>query len=147
MNVTQRALHRKHRSVNVPAPDSVPRMKSILLVDDEPAILNLLTHVLQDAGYACDVARDGAEGLRVFQQKAAEIAAVLTDFNMPAMNGFDLVRAIRAIDPGMKVILSSGSLGESETTIAAELQVNAILHKPWTPEQVLACVNQVVQQR
>src|SRR5436190_12945576 len=91
-----------------------PAPKSILLVDDEPAIVALLCGILGGADYECHVAQNGADALYVFRERQAEIEVVLTDFNMPEMDGFELVRAIRAIKPEVKVILSSGSLGDSE---------------------------------
>ena len=122
----------------------VPRF--ILLVDDEPAIVALLNGILENANYQCHVALNGADALATFQQRRAEIDVVLTDFNMPLMNGFELVREIRAIRPEVKVILSSGSLGDNERAVADELKVNAILPKPWNSAQVLACVDAVFAQ-
>src|SRR5688572_30731441 len=107
--------------------ETAPAARTILLIDDEPAILELLTGILEGEGYRCHIALNGADGLHIFHERKDEIEVVMTDFNMPVMNGFELTRAIRAVRPNMKVILSSGSLGDSERAVATELKVDALL--------------------
>ena len=120
--------------------DTAPA-RTVLLIDDEPAILELLTGILEGAGYRCHVALNGTDGLYIFRERKDEIQVVMTDFNMPLMNGFELTRAIRAIRPNIKVILSSGSLGDSQRAVATELKVDALLPKPWNAAQVLECMD------
>lgn len=78
--------------------------------------------------------------LDLFRQHHAEIAVIFTDVHMPVLDGFSLVRAAREIVPGVKIVISSGSLGEAEMRIAADLQVGAFLPKPYTPSQLVSCV-------
>jgi two-component system cell cycle sensor histidine kinase/response regulator CckA len=118
--------------------------RALLLVDDEPAIVELLSTVFEVAGFRCLAARDGSEALQLYRENQGDIAAVLTDFNMPQMNGFDLVREIRAISPGAKIILSSGSLGHAEQVVARELGVNALLPKPYNAAQLVSCVRSII---
>ena len=69
-------------------------MKTILVVDDEPAILDLLTTILDDEGYDVLPAGDGMTALEVLTGTAASL--VITDVMMPHLGGVDLVRAMRA---------------------------------------------------
>ena len=79
----------------------------VLIVDDEPPILDFVGRVLRDAGYVTAVAASGADALRV----AAEldhIDLLLTDFRMPQMNGDELARRLRAADPDLRVLYLTG---------------------------------------
>src|SRR5215207_3660687 len=100
---------------------------ALLVVDDEDSIRELAAMVLNQAGYRCFHAGNGQEALEIFRCRHSEIGGVVTDVNMPMMDGFGLVRAIRAIAPHVKIIFSSGSLGEAEKRIAADLGVNAFI--------------------
>jgi two-component system, cell cycle sensor histidine kinase and response regulator CckA len=117
----------------------------ILIVDDEPAIRELAAMVLDHAGYRTFRAGNGQEGIELFCNLQSQIRGVLTDVNMPIINGFGLVRAIRAIAPHTKIIFSSGSLGEAEKRIAADLRVNAFIAKPWTAPQLASCVDSILK--
>jgi CheY-like chemotaxis protein len=78
----------------------------ILLVDDEPGIRLVLGAVLEQAGYAVDVAEDGFAALRKIQQRRPNL--VITDLRMPNMNGFELLFEIRTRFPGLPTIAISG---------------------------------------
>jgi CheY-like chemotaxis protein len=78
----------------------------ILLVDDESSIRIVLSAVLEQAGYAVDVAEDGFAALRKIQQIKPDL--VITDLRMPNMNGFELLFVIRTRFPGLPTIAISG---------------------------------------
>jgi CheY-like chemotaxis protein len=115
----------------------------VLVVDDEDAIRELVTMVLTQGGYRCFEAGDGQEALQTFRQRKAEILGVITDVNMPEMDGLQLARHIRAIDADTKLIICSGSLGAAGKQVAMDLQVNGFIAKPWTAAHLLACVQTI----
>jgi two-component system, cell cycle sensor histidine kinase and response regulator CckA len=117
---------------------------ALLIVDDEPAILELVSRVCETIGYSCFRAENGTDALSLFEQHCADIAAIMTDVNMPGMDGFALIRAVRSRSPQMKIILSSGSLGGADEQVAIDLGVNAFLPKPYTTGQLLECVGSLV---
>lgn len=78
----------------------------ILLVDDEPGIRKVLTITLRDSGYDVISAGDGQEALELFRQKKPAI--VLTDIKMPGMDGIELLRALKAENPDVEVIMITG---------------------------------------
>ena len=80
--------------------------KRILLVDDEPNILFVLSAVLEQAGYVVDVAEDGYKALRKIQQNMPDL--VITDLRMPNMNGFELLSVIRTRFATLPTIAVSG---------------------------------------
>jgi len=100
------------------------RPARILVVDDEPAILDLLIEVLEQAGHRVDTADNGQEARRKVQ--AGEYDLVLTDVRMPQMDGVELYRTVLAASPSLRdrVIFMTGDLIDSNTTsFLAELNV------------------------
>ena len=80
--------------------------RSILLVDDEEGIRKVLGILLADMGYQVHTAANGAEALRTFQKLNPSI--VLTDIKMPEMDGIELLRKLKQIDPDTEVIMITG---------------------------------------
>ena len=80
--------------------------KSILLVDDEEGIRKVLSIVLADMGFRVHTAASGAEALQIFEEKKPPI--VLTDIKMPEMDGLELLRTIKRMDPDTEVIMITG---------------------------------------
>jgi len=91
----------------------------ILVVDDEIAIRKVASKILEVFGYRVVSAADGAEGLAVFMQNRAAIAAIVTDMLMPGMDGPTFVRVVRRIEPKIRII---GISGVGEATAAADLE-------------------------
>jgi CheY-like chemotaxis protein len=120
--------------------------RALLLVDDEASIRELLTMVLESSGYRCLPALSGLQALALFRDRHLEIEAIVTDVNMADLDGYSLVRAVREIVPEIKIVLSSGSLGEAEHRIAADLRVAAFLPKPYTVPQLISCIRGVFPQ-
>jgi CheY-like chemotaxis protein len=87
---------------------SQPCTGSVLLVDDEPAILETVATMLERIGFRVLTARDGAEGLECYRAHAAEIGLVILDLTMPRMDGRETFQAIRNHRADLPVILSSG---------------------------------------
>ena len=113
---------------------------AVLVVDDEPALRDLIAQVVESIDCPAMKASDGAEALRLFEAHHREIAVIISDVNMPVMDGFAFIRAAREIAPAVKVILSSGSLAEEEQRVAASLRVTSLLPKPYTARQLAECV-------
>jgi CheY-like chemotaxis protein len=105
--------------------------RTILAVDDESTILALAKDVLELEGYRVLVARNGEEALRVYGESPGGIDLVLLDLTMPVMGGVECFRRLRALDPGVRVVISSGFT--SESAAAGMLRDGALdcLQKPW----------------
>ena len=101
-----------------PSSISTPR---ILLVDDSKDGLLVRKSLLEEMGYVVQIANNGEEGLKLFQQSAYDV--VVTDYRMPRMNGVELIQKIRAINPNARIILLSKvvePLGLSQESTGAD---------------------------
>ena len=81
---------------------------TILIVDDEPEVLNLLGRVLKAEGCRVLSAHDGRAALRVSREYSGVIEAVITDLSMPKLDGLELRKRISDARPGIRVLLMSG---------------------------------------
>jgi len=116
----------------------------ILVVDDEPNILEITAATLKKYGYRSLTATDGAEGLAIFAQKKDEIAAVLTDISMPLMDGPAMVRALRKIGANTRVIAMSGLMNPQQISQLEDLSVDEFLAKPFNAEKLLSTLSEVL---
>lgn len=80
----------------------------MLVVEDESLVRKMAGSMLRHFGMKVLEARDGVEAVDVFSRNMNEIACVLCDLTMPRMNGWETVAALRKLDPGIPVILTSG---------------------------------------
>ncbi len=122
-----------------PAEGPLPRANGelILLVDDEAAIREVARQALEEFGYRVISAAGGAAAIEVFRTARAEVKLVVTDMMMPEMDGPDLVRALRAIAPGVRVVGITGVLDPPTTTSLEALALSGMLAKPFTIGQLL----------
>ena len=81
---------------------------TILLVEDEPAILKMTTLMLEGQGYTVIPASNGSEAIRIFSEHTDMIHLLMTDVIMPDMNGRDLVQKLRLLSPQLKCLFMSG---------------------------------------
>lgn len=104
--------------------------ETILVVDDEPFILDATQDILEDAGYRVITAANGRLGLDTFYARKADIALVLTDVMMPEMDGVALLRALRGAGETVPVVAASGMMGVRMEEVT-EAGANAFLSKPF----------------
>lgn len=109
----------------------------ILIVDDESNIRNVAQATLNRFGYNAVTAADGTDAMAVYSEHKDQIAVVVTDLAMPYMDGNALIRALRKLDPAIKVIAMSGLLSEGQTAELKNLGVSDFLSKPYSAESLL----------
>ncbi len=119
----------------------------ILLVDDETSILDITKETLETYGFTVMLARDGAEAVGIYARNKAEIALVITDMMMPVMDGISTIRALRKINPEIKIIASSGFLEDANITQFVDSSMEAFLHKPYTAEQLLTLIHRQLHEK
>jgi CheY-like chemotaxis protein len=103
----------------------------ILLVDDNSDGLLVRRLLLEELGYCVQIAKNGEEGLKLF--KAAKFDVVVTDCRMPRMDGKELIRHIRQLDPNARVIMLSGfvePLGLTEQNTGADAVIPKSSNEP-----------------
>jgi CheY-like chemotaxis protein len=123
----------------------LPRGKGelILVVDDERAILDVISQTLTAFGYEVLTAEEGAQAIDLFVRRRSEIALVLTDMAMPVIDGPALIGALRRIDPGVRIIAISG--GPTDTARVEKSGTPYFLAKPLTAEALLRSVSEVLR--
>ncbi|MBN1478271.1 response regulator [Candidatus Sumerlaeota bacterium] len=117
-------------------------MASILVVDDEPHIRNVLSEILSECGHSVTTAANGELGVEILQTTAFDI--VLTDLGMPGMSGWEVARQARRLQPSAKVVLTSGWGNEVAEDQAVQGEVDAFLPKPVSMQSLLDCVNRLM---
>jgi signal transduction histidine kinase/ActR/RegA family two-component response regulator len=118
---------------------------TVLLVDDEESVRNVAKAILKRAGLRVLTAVGGREALDLVRGKGGKVNVVLLDLVMPRMNGKEVLEALRALDPDLPVILSSGYSAEQET--GAQLATHgptSFLPKPYRPAELLEKVCEVL---
>jgi hypothetical protein len=115
-----------------------------LVVDDEPAVRRLASAILTRNGYRVVVAAQGNEGLVVFEQQRHEIRLVVSDLMMPQLDGPGMIRSLRRDQPHLKSIIITGLGEEHRIAEAKAAGADAVLSKPFTAEQLLAAINQLL---
>jgi len=112
----------------------------ILLVDDEPEVLEILNEYLAEQGFAVRTAMEGNEAL--VEAKRWTPKAVLLDVMMPNIGGLEILERMRRINPGIVVILMSGQSSAIEVLATAGLHVAGTFPKPLNLPEVLATLEQ-----
>ena len=120
-----------------------PDTFALLLVDDDPRALSALKRLFHKDGYRLVTAASGAEALALTE--SAPINAALIDYQMPGMDGLELLKRLMQRDPQMQVIMLTGQ-GNIETAVTAMKDGAAdFLEKPFQPEALRARMGQLVQ--
>ena len=117
------------------------RGKLILVIDDEEALLGLTKNILQSSGYRVVTAQNGLQGVARFGENQDEIKLVITDSDMPEMDGMGVIRAIRELKPDLPIIIASGSEGDKEELQRIDPIHLKILGKPYSIDQLLMAVD------
>jgi two-component system chemotaxis response regulator CheY len=106
----------------------------ILVVDDSSTMRRIIVNTLAKLGYKDTVqAADGVEAWEAFQS-ASDIGIVITDWNMPNMNGLELVKKIREVNKEIPIIMVTTEGGKAEVITALKAGVNNYIVKPFTPQ-------------
>lgn len=108
------------------------KRNTILLVDDEESILESAQLLVEKLGFEVIIAKNGAEALNQFAQRRTDISLVITDYQMPVMNGPSLIKALREISPSVSIILCTGLEAQESVDLIVGLEVDATLFKPFT---------------
>jgi DNA-binding response OmpR family regulator len=119
------------------------RPHRILVVDDEPLILRLNTQMLFGAGYNVDAAADGADAWDTLQLNCYDL--MITDNNMPKVSGVELIQKVHVARMTLPVIMATGALPTEEFARYPHLQPAAIMLKPYTSEEFLGMVREVLR--
>ena len=116
---------------------------TLLLVEDEPALRELVCGFLKGSGYQVLAAADGVEALALMAAEPGAIDLVVTDVLMPGMDGLELASALDRVAPGVGILFISGYAGEHASVLAVR-PGTAFLAKPFTLPQLTAEVRALI---
>ena len=122
---------------------SAKRRKKVLAIDDEPAMTEWLKMVLEQAGYEVRTALIGVRGEELFKTWRPE--AVLTDMMLPDIDGIELVRRFKEINPQAEVIVVSGQGNIPRAVEAIKAGASFFLEKPVDAEGILALLEKAIE--
>lgn len=117
-------------------------MKKILVVDDEPKIVQLTRDYLERAGFSVVTAADGKSALSAARAEHPDL--VLLDLGLPAMDGLDVTRTLRR-DTNIPIIILTARNEETDKLVGLELGADDYITKPFSPKEVVARVRAVLR--
>ena len=116
----------------------------VLYVDDDDTMTLIVERSLQRLGYRVTTFDDAARAVAAVRAQPDNFALVVTDFNMPAMTGLDVARALIAVRPSLPIIISSGYITDDLRAQAKRVGVRRLLEKQFTIELLAGMVQEVL---
>ncbi|MCU1263922.1 MAG: response regulator receiver protein [Acidobacteria bacterium] len=117
--------------------------QTILLVDDDPTVLNMLARALEES-YEVLIAGDGVDAVYVYERNLERVAAVVTDLEMPRLNGQSLSEWLHHIRPQLPVIIMSGSFRRQALRDLTQRPMTSFLGKPFETAQLEEVLHNVL---
>lgn len=112
----------------------------ILLIEDDSEVAELAAEMLTNEGYKLILARDGFEALQIYQKIGKQIGLVILDFFLPVMDGDAVFDELRALNPNINVMLSSGFAEQDKIGAMLAQGLRGFIPKPYSKEKLLAQV-------
>ena len=117
-------------------------MEDILVVDDNRIMLELLKRILEREGFVAHCVESGEEALERIKERA--FCLMITDFNMPGLDGLELARKGLEIAPQMPIIMDTGGISPEITRLAKEIGIAKVMSKPFLPTELMKTIRDVM---
>ena len=117
-------------------------MKDILVVDDDIILLGLFKRILEREGFVAHCVASGEEAIE--QIKERTFSLMITDFNMPGLDGLELARKGMEIAPQMPIIMDTGGITPKIIRLAKEIGISKVLAKPFLPTELMEIIRDVI---
>lgn len=137
-------VHEEAVKDRVPEERLLAGTETILVVDDEPMIRDMVAWILDSKGYHVLMASGGEEAVDIYRQEAARIDLIVLDLVMPGMSGEEVYFALRNINPKVPVLLSSVRTHEDLAESLVKQGVHGIVYKPYKSNTLLAAVRKTL---
>ncbi|MBM4169551.1 MAG: PAS domain S-box protein [Ignavibacteria bacterium] len=143
-------------SGSIDEPSDIPRERiedvpggteTILFVEDEATLRELVEFVLSGKGYTVLTAGDGQEGIEMYRSRREEIHLVLSDLDLPRLSGFEVVKQLKEINPSVRIVLASGFVAPDAKNALLRAGIAEFVHKPFAVNELLKIVRLVLDQR
>jgi PAS domain S-box-containing protein len=120
--------------------------ETLLVVEDEEMLCELLKASLDALGYTVITASSGDQALSIYESLGEEIALVISDLGLPGMSGRDLFLKIRALRPEARVVVATGYLDPGTRTELLALGANGFIQKPYLPDEVALAIRAALKE-
>ena len=121
--------------------------KTILVVDDEEIICDLLSGILNKLGYNVIIAGSGQQAVDLFNWKHSKIDLAIVDLFMPEMDGRETMAQMKSIDPNVIILLSSGQHETVTATISPDVEADGFLPKPYRAGRLAQAIEKAFENR
>jgi PAS domain S-box-containing protein len=118
--------------------------ETILVVEDEEVLQELVKTMLEMGGYRVLTANDGEEGIEIYRKNKEEISIVLTDLGLPKLGGFEAFLKMKEINPNVKAIIASGYFDPDQKVDMLKADIKDFVQKPYRPNEVLKILREVL---
>jgi two-component system cell cycle sensor histidine kinase/response regulator CckA len=116
----------------------------LLMVDDEPLVLNVCARILRKKGFSVLTAEGGHEAVEVYEANKDQIDLVILDLIMPDLAGGETFDRLRRINPAVKVLLSSGYSQEGEAQLILDRGCDGFIQKPFDIDQIIVQIGEIL---
>lgn len=117
----------------------------VLIADDDDSIRGLLATILGTSEWSVDLVSNGVDAIRAFADRHYDL--VITDLEMPGLDGFELTKAIRHLNAKVPVIMITGcASADIDLSKVAELGIYRVIHKPFQITEILALKSMLLEQ-
>ena len=121
--------------------------ETILIVDDQETVWDFLIEALQNLGYTVILAENGEDAVSIYRESPGMIDLVMLDMIMPKMGGHEAFYQIKAIDPGIHVLLSSGYVDASSVEDLLKNGADGFLEKPHRIKTLATELRRILDQK
>ena len=118
---------------------------TVLVVEDEEAMVRLLIEVLSKAGYQTLTAMDGQEAIDLYHHHKEEIDIVVLDLGLPKVTGFDVMRKLKEQNPGVSIIITTGYLQPELKPELLQAGVKDCIYKPYSVDDLVEKVGSLIE--
>lgn len=135
----------------IPTEDSKPGIVygngTVLIIDDEPSILDIAEVMLKNSGYDVITAKGADAGIEIYRKEHRNISAILLDLSMPGKSGLEVFTELQKTDPNVKVILSSGMLSKETREAAFGKGVKETINKPYMASELSMKIKKIINEK
>jgi CheY-like chemotaxis protein len=119
--------------------------ETILFVEDEPLLGEVILRILREQGYTVLEAVDGIEAVDVFMKNHQRIDVVLSDIGLPRLGGWAACVTMKEIKPDVRIILASGFLEPSVRDEMTKVGITTFVEKPYVPDEILRNIREIMK--
>ncbi len=121
--------------------------ETILIVEDEEMLANLLAAIFEDHGYKVLIAKDGQEGIEIFRLNKDDINLVLSDMGLPRLGGFEMFMKMKEVKANVAAILASGYFDPNLKKELLDAGAKDFIQKPYMPEKILQRIREILDEQ